>query len=129
MYIKIVELTLVLVARRVLLVWKTTLLPALFRDAGLPLAEAALEGAKIYFAIRLQTIDNRHLLVWRINLRPTARGQNTSIARRKTKIQVLGALLPEVPRPCLRTPHFSTDCRTNLTRGIDKETAAIVFKE
>jgi hypothetical protein len=48
-----VELILALVARRVLLVWKTTLLLALFRDMGLLLAEAVFEGAKVRFAIRL----------------------------------------------------------------------------
>jgi hypothetical protein len=124
-----VESILVLAARGVLLVWKTTLLPALFRNAGLLSAEAALEGAKVRFAIRLQTIDNRYLLVQRINPKPTARRRNTSIARRKTKVYILGALLLEVPRLRLRTLYFSTDCRTNPTRGIDKETVAIVFKE
>jgi hypothetical protein len=48
-----IELILVLAARRVLLIWKTTLLLALFRDAGLLSAEVAFERAKIYFAIRL----------------------------------------------------------------------------
>jgi hypothetical protein len=124
-----VESILALAARGVLLVWKTILLLALFRDTGLPLAETALKGAKIRFAIRLQTMDDRHPLIQRINLRLTARGRNTSIAGRKTKMQVLGALFLEVPRLCLRTPYFSTDCMTNPTRGVDKETAAIVFKE
>jgi hypothetical protein len=48
-----VESILALVAKRVLLVWKTTLLLALFSDAGLLLAEAALERAKVCFVIRL----------------------------------------------------------------------------
>jgi hypothetical protein len=48
-----VESILALVARGVLLVWKTTLLLALFRDAGLLLVEATLEGAKVCFAIKL----------------------------------------------------------------------------
>jgi ribonuclease HI len=47
----------------------------------------------------------------------------------KTKVQRLGALLPEVPRPQLRSPHFSHGCRTDPTRGQDKETAAAEFKE
>jgi hypothetical protein len=53
MYVKIIESILVLVAKGVLLVWKTTLLLVFFRDAGLLLAETALEGAKVRFAIRL----------------------------------------------------------------------------
>jgi hypothetical protein len=48
-----IESILALVTRRVLLVWKTILLLALFRNAGLLSAEAALEGAKVCFAIRL----------------------------------------------------------------------------
>jgi hypothetical protein len=48
-----IELILVLAARGVLLVWKTTLVLVLFRDAGLPSAEVVLEGAKVCFAIRL----------------------------------------------------------------------------
>jgi hypothetical protein len=120
---------LVLVTRRVLLVWKTTLLLVLFRDAGLLLAEAALEGAKVCFAIRLQTIDNKYLLVQPINLRLTTRKRNTSITRRKTKVYILGAFLPEIPRLYLRTPYFSIDYRTNFIRGINKETVVIVFKE
>jgi hypothetical protein len=74
-------------------------------------------------------MDDRYLLVQYSNPRLAARGRNTSIARRRTKVYILGALLPEVPRLRLQTPYFSTDCKTNPTRGIDKETAAIVFKE
>jgi hypothetical protein len=128
-YVKIIGSTLALATRGVFLVWKTTLLPVLFRDAGLPSAETTLEGAKVRFAIRLQTIDDRHLLVQCINLRLTARGRNISIARKKIKVYILGTLFLEVPRLRLRTLYFSTDCRTNPTKRIDKKTIAIVFKK
>jgi hypothetical protein len=48
-----IESILALVARRVLLVWKTILLLALFRNTELPSTETALEGAKVRFAISL----------------------------------------------------------------------------
>jgi hypothetical protein len=120
---------LALVTKRVLLVWKTTLLPTLFRDAGLLLAETALKRAKVRFAIRLQTINNRYPLVQHINLRFTVRGRNINIARRKTKIYILRVFLLEIPRLYLQTLYFSMDYRTNPTRRINKKTAAIIFKE
>jgi hypothetical protein len=120
---------LVLAIRWVLLVWKTTLLLVLFRDAGLLSAETTLEGAKIRFAIRLQTVDNKYPLVRRINLRLIIKGRNTSITRRKTKIYILRTFLLEVLCLRLRTLYFSTDYKTNPTRKIDKETVVIVFKE
>jgi hypothetical protein len=74
-------------------------------------------------------MDNRYPLVQYINLRPAARKQYTNIARRKTKIYILRVFLLKVPRLYLQTLYFSIDYRTNPTRGIDKETAVIVFKE
>jgi hypothetical protein len=120
---------LVLVTKKVLLVWKTTLLLVLFRSAGLLLAEIILEKAKVRLAIRLQIINDRYLLVRRINLRLAARGRNTSIARKRTKIYILRVFLQEIPYLRLRTLYFSIDYRTNLTRRIDKKTVVIVFKE
>ena len=49
--------------------------------------------------------------------------------RPKTKVQRLGALLPSVPRPTLRAPHFTTGCRTDPTGGLDKKTASAKFKK
>ena len=45
----------------------------------------------------------------------------------KTKVERAAALLPSVPRPKLRPPHFSTECRTNPTLGLDKKKAAEAF--
>ena len=65
-HVEVVDKTLALAARGVLPVWRTTPTVTLFRDAGLPSAEVALEEAKLRFAMRLQTIDEQHPLVRRI---------------------------------------------------------------
>jgi hypothetical protein len=110
-------------------VWRTTPTVTLFRDAGLPSAEVALEEAKLRFAMRLRTIDERHPLVRRITPPTNLRGRNAGAQQRlRTKVQRLGVLLPSVPRLILRPPHFTTGCRTNPTRGLDKKTAAAEFK-
>ncbi|TVY87991.1 hypothetical protein LAWI1_G004457 [Lachnellula willkommii] len=49
--------TLTLAARGVLLVWRTTPIVMLFRDAGLLSAAAALKEAKLQFIMRLKTIN------------------------------------------------------------------------
>src|SRR5438045_8785228 len=57
------------------------------------------------------------------------RGKGASTRQRpKTKVQRLGALLPSIPRPKLMAPHFSPNCRTDPTEGLDKETASANFK-
>ena len=60
---KQVNKTIAQASREVLPVWRTTPTTTLFRDAGRPSGAAALEEAKLRFAVRLQTIDNEHLLV------------------------------------------------------------------
>jgi hypothetical protein len=49
--VRIVQSAITLVARGVLPVWRTTPIPTLIRDLGLPLAEVALEEAKARFAL------------------------------------------------------------------------------
>jgi hypothetical protein len=51
--VRMVQSTITLAARGVLPVWRTTPLPTLMRDSGLPSAEVALEEAKARFALRL----------------------------------------------------------------------------
>ena len=129
-HVEVVDKTLTLAARGVLPVWRTTPNVTLFRDSGLPSAMAALEEAKIRFAIRLQTVDDQHPLVRRITPPMNTRGRSAGTRQRpKTKVQRLGALLPRVPRPTLRAPHFTTGCRTDPTGGLDKKTASAKFKK
>ena len=52
-HVDLVDKTLSLAARGVLPVWRTTPTVTLFRDASLPSAMAALEEAKLRFAMRL----------------------------------------------------------------------------
>ena len=129
-HVETVDRTIALAAKGVLPVWRTTPTITLYRDAGLPSAMAALEEAKLRFAMRLRTIDNGHPLVRRITPPMIAKGRGTGTRQRpKTKVQRLGALLPEIPRPILSPPHFSPNCGTDPTGGIDKETAAAAFKK
>ena len=111
-------------------VWRTTPTATLFRDAGLPSGAAALEEAKLRFAVRLQTIDAEHPLVRRIATPTIRRGRGAGTRQcPKTKVQRLGALLPSTPRPALAPPHFSPDCRTDPTKGVKKKEAAKAFEK
>jgi ribonuclease HI len=127
-HVDMIDGTLALAARGVLPVWRTTPIVTLFRDAGLPSAMAALEDAKIRFATRLQTVDDAHPLVRRILPPLRARGRQAGSRQRTvTKVQMLGSILPPVPRPKLTPPHFSEGCRTDPTEGVRKEAAAKAF--
>jgi hypothetical protein len=129
-HVGVVESTLTLAARGVLPVWRTTPNVTLFRDSGLPSAMAALEESKLRFAMRLQTVDDDHPLVRRISPPMITRGRGAGSRQRpKTKVQRLGTLLPAVPRPTLRAPHFTLGCRTDPTGGLDKKTASDEFKK
>jgi hypothetical protein len=62
LHVATIEKTLSIAAKGILLVWRTTPTAMLFRDAGLPSIEAALEGAKLQFATHLRAIDTGHPL-------------------------------------------------------------------
>jgi ribonuclease HI len=129
-HVDVIENTLTLAARGVLPVWRTTPNVTLFRDSGLPSGMAALEESKLRFAMRLQTVDNHHPLVRRISPPMITRGRGAGSRQRpKTKVQRLGTLLPAVPRPTLRAPHFTLGCRADPTGGLDKKTASDEFKK
>ena len=125
-----VERTITLAARGVLPVWKTTPNITLLRDAGLPSAEAALEEARLRFALRLQTVDEQHPLVRRMQPPMITRGRGTgSRQAAKTKVERAATCLASVPRPKLRPPHFSPGCRTDPTLGMKKKKAAEAFNK
>ena len=48
--------------------YRTTPTTTLFWDAGLPLGLVALKGAKLRFAVHLQTVDDRHPLTEQIQI-------------------------------------------------------------
>jgi ribonuclease HI len=129
-HIKVVEKALTIALRGVLPTWRTTPNVALFRDAAVPAAEAVLEEAKLRFAMRLQTVDENHPLVQRIQLSKIARGKHAGRQQvPRTKIQRLGEIIPAALRPVLRMPHYSHGCRINPTYGRTKEEAAKGFKK
>src|SRR5438045_3523151 len=130
MALDIVDKTLALAARGVLPVWRTTPTVTLFRDAGLPSAEAALEESKLRFALRLQTVDDQHPLVKRITPPMITRGRGAGTRQcPKTKVQRLGTVFPSIPRPKLRPPQFTNGCRVDPTGGLNKKTASAEFKK
>src|ERR1700761_8173559 len=92
-----VQSVITLAARGVLPVWRTTPLPTLMRDSGLPSAEVALEEAKARFALRLQTVDERHPLALRTHVSPAQRGRGAGQKKLSTKIHRLGS---RDPPPC-----------------------------
>lgn len=129
-HITAIQTILIQAVRAVLPVYKTTPLPILFREAGIPSAEVALEEARWRFALRLQTIDHQHPLTHRAIVPHNQSGTRVGERQQpRTKIQRLGLLLPAIPRPALIAPHFSQGCRTDPTLGIEKKTAAKEFKE
>jgi ribonuclease HI len=69
------------------------------------------------------------LLVQRITppIIPRGKGSGTRQPPR-TKVQRLDKLLPSIPRPMLRPPHFTAGCRADPTGGLDKKTASTEFK-
>ncbi|ESZ98981.1 hypothetical protein SBOR_0639 [Sclerotinia borealis F-4128] len=89
---------------------------------------AALEEAKLRFALRLQSVDADHPLTKRIEPPMITHGRGTGTKQRaKTKVQRLGLLVPPIPRPTLEPPRYTTGCRIDPTEGIDKKTAAKAF--
>jgi len=128
-HVETIDKTLATAARGVLPVYRTTRRATLFRDAGLPSGEVALEGAKLRFALRLQVADHKNPLVKRIQLPRIERGRRAGdYLVPKTKIQILGTLLPPIIRPLVTRPHYSPACLQDPTGKQDKETAAAAFK-
>jgi len=114
--------------RGVLPAFRTSPISAMYRDAGLPPAEVALEDAKIRLALRLQTVDTQHPLVTRIQgARKTGRRKGLP-KNPKTKLQLLSTLIPATTRPTLRVPHFTPGSQKDPTGGMDKQRAAAAFK-
>ncbi|KAF4465954.1 reverse transcriptase [Fusarium albosuccineum] len=70
--------------------WKTTPLPALYRESGFPPIDILIESHRRRFAARLQSLNSAHPLVQ--HLKPPDRGRATR----------LPALLPQAPRPLLQ---------------------------
>ncbi|RAL58012.1 hypothetical protein DID88_006739 [Monilinia fructigena] len=127
-HIDTLDKTLSLAVRGVLPVWRTTPTVTLYRDAGIPSAEAMLEEAKLRFALRIQTVDEAHPLVRRITPPSSPRPRRGLKVGGQDQGPEAGGLFPQVLRPTLRPPHYTHGCRVDPTGGVDKETAAAAFK-
>jgi ribonuclease HI len=87
-------------ARAILPVWRTTPTPTLYRDAGLPPAQIALDKARLNFSIRLRAVDQNHPLVHRISRRKVRAGKkHGELQQPRTRLQHAALLLPDFPRP------------------------------
>ena len=125
-----VQRALALAARAVLPVWRTTPTSTIFRDAGLPTAQIALDEALHRFAFRLRSVDRKHPLAGRTDLEPIVRGRGAGgYQRPKTKVQRVARMLPLAQRPLLVAPRYPPGSRKDPTEGMTKEDAAKAFIE
>lgn len=109
-------------------VWRTTPVTAMFRDAGLPMAEDALEEARYRFGHRLRSADRRNPIVARITGRDIIRGRGAGGTQRlRTALQHAANKIEIPQRPILREPRFTPGCRIDPTRGLTKAQAAKDF--
>ena len=116
--------------RAALPIWKTTPIPALHREAGIPPASILLESQRIRFSARLKSLDVRHPLVARTSPKP-ARAYHRSIKRKflverrsqKTRLERTDALLPDCARPVLLPRQYSDSEASPLQTAPKAETA------
>ena len=54
--------------RAVLFVWRTTPNAILHRESGIPPSRVILEGSRLQFTARINSLDDRHLLVSRASM-------------------------------------------------------------
>ena len=128
-HIDAVHRALTLAARAVLPIWKTTPINTIFRDAGLPTAQAALDEALWRFSYRLHTVDEGHPLAKRAEPSKIARGPGAGNTRPpRTKVQIAARLLPEIRRPVLVSPTYPPGSRQDPTERLPKEQAAKAFE-
>ncbi|KAJ6437079.1 reverse transcriptase [Purpureocillium lavendulum] len=114
--------------RAALPVWKTTPIPAMYREAGTPPAHIALAAQQIRFSARLKSLDGRHPLVKRASRKPPRARQNPSSTRRvkptfQTRLQRTDQLLPKCHRPALLPRHYSDKEASPLQAANKAETA------
>ena len=93
-------------ARAVLPVWRTTPIPILHRESGLPPAEVLLEQIRLRSSLRLRTLDPAHPLVKRTTdstKEKDPRGRKPKWERppKLTRLQRTAQLTPPCPRPQL----------------------------
>ncbi|ODA75784.1 hypothetical protein RJ55_08684 [Drechmeria coniospora] len=115
--------------RTVLPAWRTTPTPTLYRDAGLPTAQVALDKARLNFSIRLRAVDQDHPLVRRISRRRIHRGKRYGgLQQPRTRLQHAAALLPDFTRPVFTRNEANQAPNGSPTYG-SKADEAKVFRQ
>lgn len=120
-HIDVLQAPLKTVARAVVAGYRTTPIATVFRDAGLPDAELALEAVAWRMGRRIQTVDSSHPLAER-----ATRRQNP---KRLTPLELNARKHPETTRPTLVAPRYSSGCDIDPTGQLTKEEAASLFQE
>ena len=105
-YVYKIDMAIRTAARAALPIWRTTPIPVLHRESGLPPAEVLLEQIRLRSSLRLRKLDSNHPLVKRIDYTPKAkntRGRKPKWQRPPplTRLQRTAQLTPSCPRPQL----------------------------
>lgn len=100
-------------ARAVLPVWKTTPIPILHRESGLPPAKVILEQIRLRASLRLRSLDPLHPLTRRLATPlPPSRGGGRPTTRpaldKSTRLQRTSKLTPPAERPIILTRRWRT---------------------
>ncbi|RYO81946.1 hypothetical protein DL766_008345 [Monosporascus sp. MC13-8B] len=129
-HVDVIQRILTLAVKATLPVWRTTPVPTIFRDAGLPTAQMALDEALWRFSYRLQTVDEGHLLAKRTEASKITRGRGAGGTRTpRTKVQIAARLLPSIRRPILIPLTYPPGSRWDRTGGLTKRKAAEAFED
>lgn len=114
-------------ARAILPAYRTTPLPALCRDAGLPTARYALEKVRANFAVRLLKVPVGHPLAGRSL--PRRVFQLRAPRRPRTRLSHTAAMIKiTFPRLTNTGPRFTPGAGSDPTGGVPKDRAAQAFK-
>lgn len=117
-------------ARAILPAYRTTPLPALGRDAGLPTARYALDKIRAGFAVRLLKVPEGHPLAGRsLPRRVYTQRQLGAPGRPRTRLSHAAAMI-QAPFPRLNNsgPRFTPGAGSDPTGGVPKDKAAQAFK-
>ncbi|KAI0999187.1 hypothetical protein K3495_g9007 [Podosphaera aphanis] len=98
----LIDKTVHLAIKSALPVWRTTLNVVLHREAGIPSTRIILEGVRLRFSARLNSLDNRHPLRTRASLCPNV--GTLKYKRRAGVTKYPGSLMSRVQRAYRQLP-------------------------
>jgi ribonuclease HI len=120
-----IQKTINIALRSCLPVWRTTPLPALYREGSLPPVDQLLQAVRTRHALRLRALDIQHPLAQRCI---TPRVNQRKSALRPTVLQTTTDLCLNFPRPLLQRPVFSGTAHKNPAYA-NKARAAVDFRK